>query len=773
MAVSAADPQHINLQTNLLTDANGSCAVPLLASNLKMLVVGALADGYEERCCAFLRPPDPIPSGYTLKLPRGSWIGGVVKDPSGNPVAGAEIEVQFYGTGDSDAREFQRERPGFPDDSPVVATTDANGRWRFGSAPETNGDFIIGVTHPFYSKTSFHTDVDSLTTTLTDRVKLADLHASTAILVLKSGLAIRGLVTDEARKPLPGAKVRFGEFFGDDNPGATTSSDGAFVVNGVPAGLGHITITAAGFAPERLAVDVATNSEPVVVQIKPGGLLRLRVVDDSGNPQPGVDVRLQAWRGNNTLEWGGITDDQGRIEWSSAPRDEVNIYAGKEGFFNSRNNLFVADGEEHTIALHPQLTVSGFVTDAETRQPIPRFKAIPGSGPYGNWKRLFLANGTNGHYSLTFQEYEPPLQIRFESDGYEPKVSPPFDPRMLTFNYDVELTKQNPDTAIHGVVLLPDGSPTAGVQVALLTTEKGVMLGDARFLNPSASILATTDSSGRFAFSPDSSALEVVAINAQGFGRAAVTVTNRQFVVVQIQPWGRIEGVLKLDRGSVAGRQMTLAFSPFSHEGPPVTLANNSSAETDSQGNFTFGQVPPGDFDLYLNSGIGIPLSHQTRVHVEPGATARVQVGGTGATVTGRFVLPDSDSAVNWPKQMRFATLGTQSSPPPAPAGLNHEEWQQWETAFWRSAEGRARVQAMRSYPLEITADGSFVAEDVPAGTYVLSAQLFDSPFDPRQPGGGHVLGSLRQEVTVPDLSGNSPTQTFDIGTLTIEPASR
>ena len=96
-----------------------------------------------------------------------------------------------------------------------------------------------------------------------------------------------------------------------------------------------------------------------------------------------ADVRLQAWRGYNTLDWGGPTDSDGRIEWDSAPQDELNIYVGKEGFFNSRDNMIIADGQEHVIKLRRQITVTGLVTDADTGKPIPAFKAIPAANGSG------------------------------------------------------------------------------------------------------------------------------------------------------------------------------------------------------------------------------------------------------------------------------------------------------------------------------------------------------------------------------------------------------
>jgi hypothetical protein len=497
-----------------------------------MLVVGVIADGYQERC-VFLGGREPLPAGYTLKLPRGSRIGGLVRDTAGNPVADAAITIQFYGTGDHEAREFQRERPGFPEDF-AVAKTDAQGRWSFGSASETNGDFRIQVKHPDFSEANFHTDADELFSAAEDSLKVEDLHAGTAVMVLKSGLLLRGVVTDEVSRSVAGATVSFGKFFSPQNPNTTTAADGSFALHNLSAGGGYVTVTAPGLAPERTEVEVGTNTPDLAIQLKPAGLLRLRVVDEAGNPEKGVDVRLQGWRGYNTLEWGGATDERGQIEWTSAPLDELDLFAGKEGFYYSRKNLMVADGQEHTITLRRELVVSGTVTDAQTKQPISSFKAIPGSDGQ-TWARLELAQGTNGQYRLTFHELWSPPQVRFEADGYEPQVSAPLDPAAMAATYDMALTPESPTNVFQGLVLLPDGNAAAQVEVALCTTEKGVLLGKGRFLDRANSILSKTDDNGRFSFPARGSARAVAAIFAGGYGHAELNQTNRE-LVIQLEP---------------------------------------------------------------------------------------------------------------------------------------------------------------------------------------------------------------------------------------------
>jgi hypothetical protein len=224
-----------------------------------------------------------------------------------------------------------------------------------------------------------------------------------------------------------------------------------------------------------------------------------------------------------------------------------------------------------------------------------------------------------------------------------------------------------------------------------------------------------------------------------------------------------------LRRQSNAGQQMVLFSPPNRGRRGTINIDNNTfAAKTDEQGNFVLDQVPPGNWKLYLVPGLGIPFSHQTEVQIQPGATLQVQVGGTGAVVSGRFAAPDPGSKVNWSKQLRFASLVTQSAPLPRPAGLNREESQRWESDFWESPEGLARLRNMRSYSLTVEPDGSFIVEDVEPGNYYFSGQLYDAPPAPGNPLAGQNLGSLHQEIVVPEPPGDPAAQSLDVGTVSV-----
>lgn len=239
-----------------------------------------------------------------------------------------------------------------------------------------------------------------------------------------------------------------------------------------------------------------------------------------------------------------------------------------------------------------------------------------------------------------------------------------------------------------------------------------------------------------------------------------------------IRSWpSTTRGSLKLHSGQNAGRQIILSRMSAPLARGAFTLDHNAFiARTDQEGNFVFDCVPPGDLQLYLFPGMGIPWSHQTPVQVASGATVQAQIGGTGRTVIGRLVFPDKKRTVSWANQTRFLTLGTRLPRLNVPAGLTREETQKWLAEYWQSEEGRVRSRAMRSFSLEIQPDGSFTIEDVPPGSYQLSGQVLDSPVDRTNPRWFEhtAIGSLQQEVTVPDSTNDSSAGSLDLGTVTV-----
>src|SRR5439155_20988112 len=275
-----------------------------------------------------------------------------------------------------------------------------------------------------------------------------------------------------------------------------------------------------------------------------------------------------------------------------------------------------------------------------------------------------------------------------EADGYEPTVSKPLDLQSEAASCDVALRREDPRMAVNGVVRLPDGQPAAGAEVALCTPEKGICLGKARFVFSRNSIITNADVAGRFSFTPHRDAHTVVAIHPEGFVRSRVNDSIRT-VELKLQPWGRLEGVVRAANQPPGAQDVILTDESYVNYGGAVSLDLSSySTKTDRERNFKFDQVPPGGFFLYLDPGMGKSFSHKTPVEVQPGETQRVQIGGTGRRVTGRFIAPDAREPIDWSKQTRFATLSSKLAPLPQPTGLDAESLEWWKVDFWQSEQG-------------------------------------------------------------------------------------
>ncbi len=751
-----ARPQQVDLQTNIQTDARGRCEIGLPYANPLMLMVGVSADGYEVRT-AIGDLDHPLLDGYVLRVPRAVRIGGVVLDESGQPVSGAGIQVLFDEPRNAVIREFLRERFGLPGNGyGIVATTDRAGRWSFGRG-STSRDFRVVANHPDFLIAVYANNGGDGAAPDSYTLKMDDLRAEKAVLVLKTGLTLRGEVTDEHGYHVAGARVCPDRVVIEGH-GALTESDGSFVLPVLAPGTNTVTVTANGFAPQRIPVLMASNTAPLVVRLKPGALLRVRVLDESGAPLPGTRLELDRWQQASTLRWSALTDSDGRIVWDSAPPDPLTFSARKDGWCGARNITLIADGQEHTINLRAPLAVTGHVTDAETKQPVAFFKVR---------RDPDVAYGSNGQFTINITEYYHEILVLVEAVGYEPALSPPMDANSNHMTCEIALKPKEAVEAVRGVVVLPDGSPAADVPVAFGTSEKPVVLGRLKFLNLDDYTASRTDMEGRFFFASPIAARVVAAVNQKGIGSVAITGTDGP-VSIHLQPWGSIEGVLRLKTQPISGRELILDSMRQPDSGQTVSLGPGLyTTKTDEDGNFAFDQVPPGRFNLCLSGeAIGRSASHVTLLEIQPGTTAVVQIGGTGSIVSGRLALSGPDQATDWPKRLVYAVLQTRI---PYPPGLSSSARPEWLRQYEQTEEGRARIRDWSQFALDVQADGSFTVEDVPPGSYEVSGQLLDAPFSSSVGIKGHIIGSFRQEVAVSQPADAASAEKVDMGVVPVQ----
>jgi len=206
------------------------------------------------------------------------------------------------------------------------------------------------------------------------------------------------------------------------------------------------------------------------------------------------------------------------------------------------------------------------------------------------------------------------------------------------------------------------------------------------------------------------------------------------------------------------------------------------AAKSDDEGRFSMERVPAGDYTLHLNPGVGKPFTDATPVEVRAGETAKVQIGGSGATVTGRLEFAGG-GAVDWAKQAKFPSLQPKADPPPAPrpspmdSRSNDPAERRKRLDLVESDAWRAWARSQRpGVTLKIATDGSFVAENVRAGEYTLRVELAG---DAAERSGNPIasmmrptIASIRQAVIVSEAQ-EQAGESIDLGTLVLQPVSQ
>ncbi len=662
---------------------------------------------------------DTIPTSYTLRLVRAVHIGGYVRDENGSPVADAVVEIRRNNAREDPAVVLSHENHEF---KRMEAVADREGRWRLDRmAPEVLPRAAGFVNHPDYL---FKVEL------FESSEAQEKLHKDAFVFKLSPAPKLRGTVVDVRGNPIPGVRIVVGEYkSGGGGPfeGVSTLADGSFVAKRVQPEATRVSFSAKGFVPKVVKLEANTDPNPLQVVLETGLTLHLRVVDPEGRPVPKGQIVADLPETNPAVLASMDAEGKATVQIGQGGGLEYRVEA--PGFKSAAVAVPGSDGEERTIALSREagVVVSGAVTDATTGQPVPAFRAVCGTllvtGPFptngtfapsrssedwfkfgGGKFRLELGHFL-GMYAKRFG-----VMLKFEADGYAPSLSRVIGPDEGEVQLNVALV---PARAIQVTVLNPNGRRAAGAEVGLVRPGLTLQITRERHLSVmlGSGVLAA-DPEGAFALPPDDSIKEVIAINSQGFAAASPAELARE-PILQLQPFGRVEGRWLVGNQPAAGREVTLAMArPYA--GGYVL---DCSATTDSGGRFAIPQVPAGEYSVHsVPQAGGSHISRQLAdVEVRPGETSTVTCGGYLVKVR-----------VRWPKDLSPSN-GTQvevvmETPGPAvPESIRNtpEAVAQW----LQSPEVQSKMQSVRRYEFSEAAGGCWTAEGVQAGaSYILRA---------------------------------------------------
>jgi hypothetical protein len=700
----------------------------------------------------------PLPEKCTLKLEPGTTIGGMIQDEQGRPIAGATAFVlDLTPLRDGTGTNFFE----YP------TTTDASGRWKCDKIPANKANVVVRLAHPDYISGSHYIE--------SPPAEMAKLRDGSRVMVMKKGLPVSGVVLDREGKPIAGAEVAYGkDRAATGNPITTTNPQGEFRFAHVAPGELILVVQAKGLAPELQQVMVEPRMLPVAFTLEPPHSIRGRVVEAAGKPIPGAWVMATEWQGyQSSLVIKVVTDAEGRFQIDDLPESPVEFQFSKEGFMTLPNKALAPSEQEVVITLNRPLVISGTVTDAATGKPIDDFKLYDGQGP-GNWYRQRPRQFHDGRYVRNIiWPYPRTVALRIEAAGYLPAESRGFQITEGTVTYDFRLTKGDVPTrpAISGVILLPDGKPAAGAEVALASQSYGPYIQNGRDISPEKHPAVRTGPDGSFRFPPQVEESLVMAFHDQGYAEitedALAKVPSHSLT---LRKWGRVEGTLRVGTKPAPGEQVMLnpkrsISERFGH------ISFDYHAKTDRRGRFTFERVIPGPASV--SRGIATAPRQMSygpwkAIEVEPGGTAKVRIGGTGRPVIGRFARPaESDLPIDWTRSRHQFRL----KPPPIhdPGHVTKEERAKWYQKWITTDEGKAYLayqNERRFYAFRIETDGSFRIDDVTAGTYELSVAILDRYANDRK-----TLAEAERIVIVPEMEGGQSVEPLDLGAIEIVPA--
>jgi RNA polymerase sigma factor (sigma-70 family) len=288
---------------------------------------------------------------------------------------------------------------------------------------------------------------------------------------------------------------------------------------------------------------------------------------------------------------------------------------------------------------------------------------------------------------------------------------------------------------IEGTVFGIDGEPLPGAEVFLCTPSRPLSAATPdRGRNPP----VVTEGDGRFSFPPTNDALELIAVfHPDGYAQVDARELAKSPRIF-IRPWARIEGVLLDGDKPLAGETVIVGALVTSDNPFGNCIVHQRILKTDKDGRFAVDRIAPIGVHLYRNSNHRPPLQSKWDYQLlEPGKTAKVQLGGIGRHALGRLLPPagpvpgvkgpwiwqDDKTRVATEIRVRYASAKRMTYPPGAEK-LSPQERMELEKAWKKTPEGIESQKYLFGEEYAVAPDGTFRLEDLRPGKYTLEATI-------------------------------------------------
>lgn len=538
-----------------------------------------------------------------VTLQAGVSLAGVVKTTAGAPVVGAHVQWWIPNPGGG----FNQDRS---------ATSDVDGRFRLdGLAP--GAAVQISTSAEGFASSS----------------KTATPPSDDLVVILRTAGTIRGRVEDaDAKRPVPGFSVASGtsqvgggqSFFMRDWSAAGSpaqSEDGTFEIPNVTPGKITVRVTAPGYRPGEVAVEVAEGEmkEGVVVSLRRGGSISGRVVDGGrGTPIANASVIWQPSGARTTMgdfsSNSTTTDADGKFRFDGLPPGTVTVTARHPDYAEARKEVDPEKDAAFDVSLGAGGFISGVLVGRDGRSPVAAgVVAISGTGTGNDTAR------TDDAGAFSFDHLRPG---RYRLTARTAQGQPP--PR------DVVLTENERQEGIL-LAIRGSGARIRGTVTGLPADKLGTIRVFAASKEWNDSALA--DDTGAFSFlDVPAGSVRLIATAQTGMSRSTSKTVEIPEGASEVPVEVAFEGNSRLT-GRITRADRPLANAYVSAVPDPPSSASRSQGQSDENGRYTVDGLTDGPHVVAVN-GQGFSYRKTITVSGETVADIAVPSSGVAGVVT-------------------------------------------------------------------------------------------------------------------------------------------
>jgi len=587
-----------------------------------------------------------LPEGGQAAAGSAGGVRGSVVNENGGPIADAQIFLSPRAGSQMFASQPAAATP--EENARLKDETGKDGRYYFAELP-AGKEFDLWVYHA-----DFGSEAGPPVVVLGSEIQ------ELGPIVLRSGYALTGTVTDTAGNPLPATVELYMQDMNFLRAGTAedlrakdmasgrlkiveTDGNGEFRAEHLGQGIWSAQAYSDGFASNivrAITLIDGTSPDPIVIELDTEHLITGIVVTPDGTPVPNAKVNVARVKPRPVISGGTISAEDGSFTVNRLPAGSYGVLVVMPGYSNQRVGRTEAGGDSLRIVMVPKAQIRGRVV-APDGAPVTKFslellKPMRGKTQYRKLGKVFPFESPNGDFVIT--DADPTeYVILARADGHAPTYSAPFIASRDGGEGSgiVDIVMKNGATITGQVIDGTSGNGVPGVEVSLHMPDYQIHDGDSMFgdvFQDLGNIPATkvrTDANGKFRI--DNAFVDQMTLMAskEGFLPATTTITTSSGRMLDI---GRLE---MRAGGTITGTATDGDGKPLSGGSVNLTRPGDPfqrSATLDSRGRFSFGSLRTGQYELIAfppadpNTFLFPDEAGKQQVYVDEGRTVTVDL---------------------------------------------------------------------------------------------------------------------------------------------------